>query len=130
MSDAAKAKVKKRIFIVDDHAIVREGLKRLINQEPNLEVCGEAENAYDAFETIEKGQFDLAIIDISLEGMSGLVLAERIKSEFSNLPILILSMHDKLLYGQRALRVGAAGYVAKYEAAEKIVHEVNRILSN
>ena len=102
----------------------------VINREPNLLVCGEAKNIFEAFEAIEKEQFDLAIIDISLEGMSGLVLTEKIKAERPNLPILILSMHDKLLHSQRALRAGAAGYVAKYDDIEKIVKEVNRILSD
>jgi len=121
-------KNKTRILLVDDHAIVRQGLTRLVEAECDLMVSAEAENAIQALEAIEKQQFDLAIVDISLEGTSGLELTERMKLRCPNLIVLILSMHDGLLYAHPALRVGAAGYVAKYEAAEEIVTAIRRVL--
>jgi len=123
------SKNKTRILVVDDHAIVRQGLIKLIEAEPDLMVCAEAENANQALDIIEKQQVDLAIIDISLEGVSGLELTERMKLRRPNLIVLILSMHDGLLYAQRALRAGATGYVAKYEAAEKIITAIRQVLS-
>ncbi len=124
-----KSESKSRILIVDDHSVVRHGLIQLINHEPDLVVSAEAESATQALEVLGKNTFSLAIIDISLDGTSGLELTEQIKLQFPSLPVLILSMHDDLLYGHRALRVGAAGYVAKHEAAGKIVTEIRRILS-
>lgn len=123
------SKNKTRILVVDDHAIVRQGLIKLVEAEPDLMVCAEAENAGQALEAIEKQQFDLAIVDILLEGASGLELTERMKLHRPNLIVLILSMHDGLLYAQRALRAGATGYVAKYEAAEKIITAIRQVLS-
>ncbi|MHC4489143.1 MAG: response regulator [Planctomycetota bacterium] len=121
-------KNKTRILVVDDHAIVRQGLIKLVEAEPDLMVCAEAENARQALEAMEKQQFDLAIVDIVLEGTSGLELTERMKLRRPNLFVLILSMHDGLLYAQRALRAGATGYVAKYEAAEKIITAIRQVL--
>ena len=123
-----ESKDKTRILVVDDHPVVRQGLTSLINSESDLVVCAEAENATQALEALEKNTFGLAIIDISLDETSGLELTEQIKLQFPSLPVLILSMHDDLLYGHRALRVGAAGYIAKREAAGKIVTEIRRIL--
>jgi DNA-binding NarL/FixJ family response regulator len=122
------SKNKTRILVVDDHAIVRQGLIKLVEAEPDLMVCAEAENASQALEAMEKQQFDLAIVDILLEGASGLELTERMKLRRPNLIVLILSMHDGLLYAQRALRAGATGYVAKYEAAEKIITAIRQVL--
>jgi DNA-binding NarL/FixJ family response regulator len=120
---------KTRILIVDDHAIVRQGLIKLVEAEPDLMVCAEAENASQALEAIEKQQFDLAIVDILLEGVSGLELTEKMKLRCPNLIVVILSMHDGLLYAQRALRAGAAAYVTKYEAPEKIITAIRGVLS-
>jgi len=121
-------KNKVKILVVDDHAIVREGLIRLINQESDLMVCAQAENANQALDIIEKQQVDLAIVDISLEGISGLELTERMKLRRPDLIVLILSMHDELFYAKRAIRAGAAGYVSKQEAAEKIITAICQVL--
>ena len=118
---------KTRILVVDDHDIVRQGLIQLVNQEPDLVVCAEAENAGQALDALEKQQVDLAIVDISLEDTSGLELTEKMKLCYPNLIVLILSMHDSLLYAQRSLRAGAAGYVAKHEAAEKIIVAIHQV---
>jgi DNA-binding NarL/FixJ family response regulator len=123
------SKNQTRILVVDDHAVVRQGLIKLVEAESDLRVCAQAENASQALQALEKQQFDLAIVDVVLEGASGLELAERMKSRCPNMIILILSMHDGLLYAQRALQAGATGYVAKYEAAEKIITAIRQVLS-
>ena len=119
---------KARILIVDDHAIVREGLALLINQEPDLVVCAKAENADQALDAIGTLPVDLAIVDISLEGRNGLQLTEQIKSQYPHLPVLILTMHDEALYAKRAFQAGARGYITKHEAAETIIAAVRLML--
>ena len=119
---------KIRILIVDDHAMVRQGLRLLINQEPDLVVCAEAGNANEALEAVEQQQVDLAIVDISLEGTNGIQLTERIKSQYPNLPVLMLTMHDEEIYVKRAFQAGARGYVTKHEAAGTIVTAIRLIL--
>ncbi len=124
-----KSENKTRILVVDDHAVVRQGLTLLINQEPDLIVSAEAENAEQALEAIEKQQVDLAIVDISLEGMNGIQLTEKIKSKHLHLPVLILTMHDEALYAKRAFRAGAEGYITKHEAAETIITAIRLMLT-
>ncbi|MHC4259372.1 MAG: response regulator [Planctomycetota bacterium] len=119
---------KTRILVVDDHAIVREGLTLLINQEPDLAVCAKAENADDALDCLETEEIDLAIVDISLEGRNGLQLTEQLKSRYPNLPVLILTMHDEALYAKRAFQAGAKGFITKHEAAETIVAAIRLML--
>jgi len=121
-------KQKSRIFIVDDHPIVRKGLIQLINQEPDLIVCGEAENAEAALEILKKVKPDLAIVDISLPGMDGIELTRLIKDRFENIPVLVISMHDESLFAERALDVGAKGYIMKQEAIEKTMEAIRRVL--
>jgi DNA-binding NarL/FixJ family response regulator len=120
---------KVKILIVDDHSIVRKGLIQLINEEPDLLVCAEAENAAQALEAIEKQQVDLAIVDISLDGTNGIRLTEKIKSQRPHLPVLILTMHDEALYAKRAFQAGARGYITKQEAAETITTAIRLMLS-
>ena len=122
-------KNKTRILVVDDHAIVRQGLIKLIETEFDLMVCSEAENADQALKAMAGQQYDLAIVDISLEGMNGLELTEMMKLRSPKMIVLILSMYEGLFYAQRALRAGASGYVAKYEAAEKIITAIRLVLS-
>lgn len=122
-------KNKTRILVVDDHAIVRQGLIKLIETEVDLIVSFEAESAQKAMKAIENQKFDLAIVDITLEDMNGLELTEMIKLRHPEIIVLILSMHDGLFYAQRALRAGASGYVAKYEAAEKVITAIRQVLS-
>ena len=122
-------KNKTRILVVDDHAIVRQGLIKLIETELDLMVCSEAENAGQALKAMAGQQYDLAIVDISLEGINGLELTEIMKLRSPKMIVLILSMYEGLFYAQRALRAGASGYVAKYEAAEKIITAIRLVLS-
>ncbi|HKI68456.1 MAG TPA: response regulator transcription factor, partial [Verrucomicrobiae bacterium] len=106
---------KSRIFIVDDHAMFREGLRQLIDRESDFAVCGDAAEASEALEGIKKQKPDLVIVDISLSGTSGIDLIKAIKSDYEDLPVLVVSMHDEALYAERALRAGAMGYVMKQE---------------
>lgn len=119
---------KSNILIVDDHTVVRQGLIQLINQEPDIAVCAEAANATEAMEAIEEREVDLAIVDISMDGPNGIQLTEQIKSRHSNLPVLILTMHDEEIYVKRAFQAGAKGYVTKHEAAQTIVTAIRLIL--
>jgi len=119
---------KKRIFIVDDHPIVREGLSLMMNREPDLMVCGEAEEAASALQGITATRPDFLIIDISLNGPDGLDLLKSIRIRFPHIPVLILSMHDESIYAERALRAGAHGYIMKQEATEKVLVAVRQIL--
>ena len=119
---------KRRILVVDDHAIVREGLTLLINQETDLEVCASAENAEEALEIIKTNNIDLAVVDISLNGTSGLQLTEKVKSYYPHLPVLILTMHDEELYAKRAFRAGASGFVTKHEASQTIITAIRMML--
>jgi DNA-binding NarL/FixJ family response regulator len=124
-----EAPAKRRIFIVDDHPIVREGLSLMMNREPDLMVCGEAEEAATALQAIASCRPDFLIVDISLNGPDGLELLKSIRVRFPNLPVLMLSMHDESIYAERALRAGANGYIMKQEATEKVLIAVRQILN-
>jgi DNA-binding NarL/FixJ family response regulator len=119
---------KRTVLLVDDHPIVRQGLALLINREPDLAVCGDAEEASSALSRIEDLEPDLIVVDISLKGPDGLDLLKDIRARDPNLPVLILSMLDELLYAERALRAGANGYIMKQEATERVLVAIRRIL--
>jgi DNA-binding NarL/FixJ family response regulator len=118
-----------RILIVDDHPLLRQGITRLINQEDDMMVCGEADEPGKAMGAIAEARPDIIILDISLKGASGIELLKNIKARYPRLQVLILSMHDESVYAQRALRAGAAGYIMKQEATEKVLVALRRILS-
>lgn len=120
--------MKRKVFVVDDHSVMRWGYIALINQEPDLEVCGEAASALEAIEKMQDSRPDIAIVDISLDGMNGIELTKHLKSRHPDLPILIVSMHDEALYGERALRAGAQGYIMKKEARTKIIDALRQML--
>lgn len=122
--DGGKAKV----LVVDDHPLVRERLSQLINQEPDLAVCGEAEDARQALDAVAATRPDLAIVDITLKDSYGIELIKQLKELYPDLPTLVLSMHDESMYGERALRAGARGYLTKQEATRKVVDAMRRIL--
>src|ERR1700720_4167044 len=124
-----QAVTKRRILVVDDHPIVRQGLALLINREPDLVVCGEAEEAMGAMHVLASARPDVLVVDISLNGPDGLDLLKNVRISHSSLPVLILSMHDESIYAERALRAGANGYIMKQEATEKVLVAVRRILS-
>jgi DNA-binding NarL/FixJ family response regulator len=113
---------------VDDHPIVRQGLALLINREPDLAVCGDAEEASSGLRLLEELKPNLVIVDLSLNGPDGLELLKNIRTRDPNLPVLILSMLDESLYAERALCAGANGYIMKQEATEKVLVAIRRIL--
>ena len=121
-------KPKRRIFLVDDHPLVREWLTNLINQQEDLEVCGEAENAKSALAGIEATAPRLAIIDISLEAASGLELLKDLRLQHPSVAAIVLSMHEEELYAERAMRAGARGYVRKRETSKNILAAIRRVL--
>jgi DNA-binding NarL/FixJ family response regulator len=122
-------KPKINILVVDDHPIVRERLAELITQEPDLHVCAEAEDSHEALKAVAALLPDLAIVDITLKDTYGIELIKQLKERYPKLPILVLSMHDESLYGERALRAGAMGYLTKQEATKKVVTAIRRILA-
>ncbi|MDB6055383.1 MAG: two component transcriptional regulator, LuxR family [Verrucomicrobiales bacterium] len=122
-------KPKCKILIVDDHPIMREGIVQLINHEKDLMICGQYEDAGEAFKGVEDHRPDLAVIDISLKGSSGIELLKNIKCNFPNVLVLMLSMHDESLYAERVLRAGAAGYIMKQEATERILIAIRKVLN-
>lgn len=118
---------EKRVFIVDDHSVVRQGLSQFINSESDLEVCGEAEDANEAIKGIDRFEPDVLLVDISLKGANGIELTKAIKNRF-NLPVLILSMLDEHIYAERAIKAGAKGYIMKSESIEKVIGALRDIL--
>jgi DNA-binding NarL/FixJ family response regulator len=125
----SSATIKSRVLVVDDHPIVRQGLTLLINRESDLTVCGEAEDAHTAMQSLTSTRPDILVVDISLNGPDGLDLLKNVRSRHPELPVLILSMHDESIYAERALRAGAQGYIMKQEATEKVLVALRRILS-
>jgi DNA-binding NarL/FixJ family response regulator len=120
---------KSRVFVVDDHPIVRQGLALLINQETDLAVCGEAEEAHSALRKIAECDPDIVVVDISLSGPDGLEIIKTIRATSSSLPVLVLSMHEETVYAERALRAGANGYIMKQEATDTVLVALRRILN-
>lgn len=124
------APARRKVFLVDDHPVTREGLARLINHEPDLEVCGEANAAARAISSIEALKPDLVVVDVSLgTGASGLELIKDLVARDLGLRMLALSTHDESLYAERALRAGAKGYVMKQAPTAQVMEAIRRVLS-
>jgi two-component system, NarL family, response regulator NreC len=122
--------MKSKIMLVDDHSIVLHGLTQLINACDDLEVTLQAESAEAAMATLQSNPPpDMLVTDISLPGLSGIDLTKNVTAQFPEMPVLVLSMHDELVHGERAFRAGAKGYLTKQEATEKVVYAIRRILS-
>ena len=120
---------KKSVLVVDDHPLLRQGLAMLINQQDDMRVCGEVEEAQGAMQYIAQYMPDVLILDISLKGPDGLDLLKSIRVPYPDLPVLILSMHDEAIYAERALRARANGYIMKQEATDKVLVALRRILN-
>ena len=125
----APADARARIFIVDDHPMMREGLAQLIGQEADLCVCGEAEAAPEALRRIGELRPNLAIVDISLKSGSGLELIKDLQAGHPAVAVLVISMHDESLYAERILRAGGRGYIMKQEGGKKIMQAIRQVLS-
>jgi DNA-binding NarL/FixJ family response regulator len=120
---------RKKILLVDDHAVVRFGIAQLINRQPDLIVCGEQEDARKAMDAITKLNPDLIVVDLSLRDSSGLELIRNLKAQYPGKPVLVVSVHDESIYAEIAFRAGALGYLMKQEALEKIIPAVRRVLA-
>jgi DNA-binding NarL/FixJ family response regulator len=120
---------KKRILIVDDHPIVRQGFTLLLNQEPDLIVCGEAEEPRQALELAAAVDPELVLVDISLKESNGIELIKDLRARFPSLPILVVSLHDENVYAERTLRAGAKGFVMKAEPTEVLLQAIRTVLS-
>jgi len=124
-----KVNKKSSVLIVDDHPIVRRGLAELINQQPDLAVCGQAGDADEALKAIKDTNPNVAVVDISLRQTSGIELIKDIKVRYPRLVVLALSMHDETLYAERVLRAGASGYIMKQEATEEVISAIRTVLA-
>ena len=119
---------KRRVLLVDDHAILREGFAEIINSKPDLQVCGQASTVGRALEGVNRLKPDLVVVDISLQGGSGLELIKSLKAIHPRLPMLVLSMHEESLYAERALRAGALGFIMKREESKTILEAIRTVL--
>ncbi|HWW02849.1 MAG TPA: response regulator transcription factor [Candidatus Acidoferrum sp.] len=126
MSETASA--KHRLLIVDDHPLFREGLRQIIERDPDLTVCGETATAAEALNAIPQIHPDLVLVDISLGGTSGIDLIKTIRNDYEELPVLVVSMHEESLYAERALRAGAMGYIMKHEPGKTVKTAIHKVL--
>ena len=126
---SSAAKVRKRILIVDDHPIVREGLLQQLNREPDLVVCAQASQAAQALSAVVEHQPDLVLVDINLPGRGGLELIRDIRALRPKMPMLVLSMHDESVFAERALRAGGRGYLSKEASGEELLKAVRQVLA-
>jgi DNA-binding NarL/FixJ family response regulator len=119
---------KKRVFLVDDHAVLREGLAELINHSPDLVVCGTAATSEEALTRIPEARPDLIVVDLALPDTGGMELLRMLKLRHPLVPALVLSMHDEAVYAERTLRAGAKGYIMKHEAITEVQAAIRRVL--
>jgi DNA-binding NarL/FixJ family response regulator len=119
---------KRKVFIVDDHPIIRDGLTALINHESDLYVCGQTGEARQALSAIFELKPDVAIVDITLEDSDGIELTKNIKARYPKLPVIVLSMHDESIYAERALHAGARAYLMKDSVSDKIITAIRTVL--
>jgi DNA-binding NarL/FixJ family response regulator len=118
---------KLKVLLVDDHPLVREWLTSLIDQQPDMGVCGEADGIADATKLLKNATPDIAVVDLSLKDASGLELVKSIKARWANVGIVVLSMHDEEVYAERAIRAGARGYVMKRESTKRIIAAIRDV---
>ncbi len=123
-----KSSKKQKIFIVEDHPIFRDGISQLINKEEDMFVIGGCENAGECLKFLKDNQPDLVIVDITLKDSCGIELTKEIKKTYPSLPVLILSMHEELIFADRVLKAGARGYITKREATSKVIEAIRRVL--
>ncbi|MEI8314124.1 MAG: response regulator transcription factor [Verrucomicrobiota bacterium] len=120
---------KKTVLLVDDHPLLREGLRSIINQQADLMACGEADTAQAALLAVEKLQPDIVLVDISMPGRDGLDLAKDLHHWYPQLPVLMLSQHDEAIYAERALSTGARGYIMKQAPSESLIQAIRQVLA-
>lgn len=120
---------RKKVFLVDDHPLVRMGLTNIINQEPDLAVCGEADGEGNVVQCVQGLQPDVAVVDWSLKDKDATELIANFRQHLPQMPVLVLSMHEELFYAERALRAGAQGFIMKQEATDKIIEAVRTVIA-
>lgn len=118
---------KLKILLVDDHPMVREWLTSLIEQQPDMSVCGEADSIADALKILKNTTPDIAVVDLSLKEASGLELIKTIKARWPEIGVVVLSMHEEEIYAERAIRAGARGYVMKRESTKRIITAIREV---
>jgi DNA-binding NarL/FixJ family response regulator len=128
MTPPQKNSEKFQVVLVEDHPIFREQLRHLINKEADMCVCGEADNGRDALQLLRSVSADIVIVDLTLKGPGGLELLKDLKSQQINVAVLVLSMHDELLYAERVLRAGARGYITKNETSHEVMAAIRKVL--
>jgi DNA-binding NarL/FixJ family response regulator len=127
-SSRTNIRIRRRVFLLDDHPMTRYGLTQLINQEPDLLVCGEAESAARALGAIKPSRPDLVLADLTMPGKSGLEFIKDLRAQHPGVPVLVVSMHDESIYAERVLRAGARGYIMKNEGGEKVLAAIRQVL--
>ena len=118
-----------KAVIIEDHLMIRESLKQMLTRDSSCEICGEADNIRDARQLIDATHPDIIIVDLTLKGSSGLELIKDLRAQGVKIPVLVLSMHDELLYAERVLRAGARGYISKTEASSSLMQAVRQVLN-
>jgi DNA-binding NarL/FixJ family response regulator len=116
------------ILIADDHELIREGLKKILKKETDMEVVGEAQNAQEVFEQVKNRKLSIVLLDISMPGLSGLDALTELRQNYPHLPVLILSMHPEDRFAVRALKAGAAGYITKDSAVSELVNAIRKVV--
>ena len=116
-----------KIFIADDHEIVREGLKQIVGDTSNMLIAGEASNGHEVLNKVLKNDYDVVVLDISMPGINGLDVLKQIKSQKPKLPILVLTMHPEEQYAVRVLRAGASGYLTKESASDELITAIRKV---
>jgi DNA-binding NarL/FixJ family response regulator len=120
---------KWKVFLVDDHSVLRQGMRRLLELEKDFEVCGEAESSFEALKGLPASKPDIALVDLGLKEMGGLDLIKTLKERLPKLPILVMSMFEESLYAERAIRAGAKGYIMKHEPADKVIAALRHVVT-
>lgn len=129
MTKRSKAQAKKwRLLVVDDHPMMRHGIAQLLNGEPDMTVCDEAESARQAISQVREHRPDLVLADLTMPGKDGLDLIRDLQAQHPNIPTLVISMHDETLYAERVLRAGGRGYIMKHEGGDKLLAAIRRVL--
>ena|ERR1041385_1309543 len=127
--DSSNSPGKRRVLLVDDHPMTREGLAALINRQADLEVCSEASNPAEAMSELSKWKPDLMVTDMTMPGRSGIEFLKDVHAQMPDLPMVVLSMHDEMLYAERALRAGARAYLMKDSGSAKVLEVIRLVLS-
>lgn len=119
---------KAKLFLIDDHALVRDGLRSLITQQPDLCVVGEAAEVHEALQKIPRLEPDLILLDLTLGTRSGIELLKDLAIQAPGVPVIVVSMHDEMIYAERTIRAGARGYVMKSESSHQVIDAIRRVL--